>query len=180
LAAYFENLLVRLVSLLDREGIVYMIIGGFALPQYGALRATADLDIAVEVKDDEAFGKFVRKANAAGFDLPVASYANPVSVLVERATGLEVEVWLRPDGIYWDEETVRRRERVRIGSARVYVVSAEDFIVSKLARPDRGVQDEKDVKSVLARLGKKIDGKYLEMRARRAGVSALLLAVERG
>jgi len=180
MATHFEGLVARLVSLLDREALVYMIIGGFALPHYGAIRSTADLDVAVAVKDEETFQKFVRKAGEAGFEAVPSSYANPVSVLFERATGLEVEVWLRPDGISWDEETIKRREKVRIGTVQAYVVSPEDFMVTKLARPDRGLQDEKDVKSVFARLGGKIDREYLEERARAAGVSALLQAVERG
>lgn len=49
-----------------------------------------------------------------------------------------------------------------------------DFIVSKLARPDRGVVDEQDVKSVLERDDVELDWRYLEDRAERAGVLTLL------
>jgi len=50
--------------------------------------------------------------------------------------------------------------------------------VTKLSGPDRGVQDERDVKSVLERLHGSLDTKYLEKRATGAGVLALLRALE--
>ena len=155
----------------------YMVIGGFALPSYGAVRATVDLDVAVRLETADEFESFVDAASKAGFEPRVASFSNPVSVFADRKSGMEVEFWLRPDGIEWDEETLRRRRSTKVGLTRVLLVSPEDFVVSKLARPDRGVQDEKDVKSVLARLEGSLDMDYLERRARRMGVSALLEAI---
>ncbi len=96
-----------------------------------------------------------------------------------RRPGLEVEFWLRPDGIEWDREALRRRRKVDIGGVKAWVVSPEDFIVSKLARPDRGVQDEKDVAGVLVRVGSRLDHRYLNRRARKAGVLPVLEAIRR-
>lgn len=173
-----EVLLSRTVSFLEQEGMDYMVIGGFALPSYGAIRATVDLDIAVRIEDEKEFDTFVEQAKKAGFRSSLASFSNPVSVFSDVRTGLEVEFWLRPDGIEWGSETLRKRRKTKIGTAEVWLVSPEDFAVSKLSRPDRGVQDEKDVKGVLTRLGKSLDRKYLEKRAEKAGVLALLRAIE--
>jgi hypothetical protein len=52
----------------------------------------------------------------------------------------------------------------------MFVIGPEDFIVNKLARPDRRAQDEGDAASVLAKQGEKIDQKYLWKRAEAAGV----------
>jgi len=41
----------------------------------------------------------------------------------------------------------------------------EDFIVNKLARPDRGAVDEQDVKSVLVRQANTLDNKYLTKKS---------------
>ena len=179
MSSHYEDLLVRLGEFLAGNRIDYMIIGGFALPSYGAIRATADLDLAVWIRSSPEFQTFLLKAEKSGFKPSAASFSNPVTVLADQKTGLEIELWLRPDGIVWDRETLDRRKQVRIGSYDLYVVSPEDFIVSKLARPDRGVQDEKDVKSVLARMEEAIDRKYLEGRAAKAGVLAILRAIDR-
>jgi len=174
-----EDLLSKVASILDGTGIDYLVLGGFALPSYGAIRSTVDLDVAVRIGTEKEFGVFVRAFEKAGFGSgSVGSFSNPVCVFSEGRTGLEVELWLRPDGIKWDSETLRRRRKARIGSAEVWLVSPEDYVVTKLTRPDRGVQDEKDVKSVLERLRGSLDTKYLEKRASRAGVSALLRALE--
>jgi hypothetical protein len=53
----------------------------------------------------------------------------------------------------------------------------EDFVVNKLARPDRGVTDEQDVKSVLIRQAGKLDNEHLEKRAQKAGVLAVLKTI---
>ena len=156
-----------------------MIIGGFALPSYGAIRATVDLDVAVRIRNKREFASFVEQAEKSGFKRSVTSFSNPVNVLQDLETGLEIELWLRPDGIRWDEEALRRRRKTKIGEAEVWLVSPEDFVVSKLSRPDRGAQDEKDVKSVLTRLQGSIDEKYLDRRAAAAGVRELLRAIER-
>jgi len=177
LSSHYEQLLTRLCEFLTE--FEYMVIDGFALPAYGALRATANLDLAVRIQTPSEFENFIASATRLGFNPSMASFSNPVAVLTDKKTGLEVEMWLRPDGIVWDRETLRRRVLTRFGSSDLYVVSPEDFIVSKLARPDRGVQDEKDVKSVLVRMEGVIDRRYLDTRAARAGVMAILKEVER-
>ena len=176
---HFEEFLARFSSFLARNKIDYMIIGGFALPAYGAIRATLDLDLAVRIPTPKEFQNLLLTAERSGFKPSSASFNLPVMVLVDEKTGMEAELWLRPDGVVWDQETVDRRKKVRIGSSDFYIVSPEDFIVSKLARPDRGVQDEKDVKSVLTRMEGKIDGQYLQKRASNAGVLTILEAIAR-
>lgn len=179
MSSHYEDLLARLGEFLAGNRIDYMIIGGFALPSYGAIRTTADLDLAVWIRTPLEFQTFLLKAERSGFKASIASYSNPVTVLTDQKTGMEIELWLRPDGIVWDQETLSRRKQIRIGSSDLYVVSPEDFIVSKLARTDRGVQDEKDVKSVLVRMEGTIDREYLERRAAREGVLAVLKAIDR-
>lgn len=173
-----EDLLSRVVAFLEREGVEYMVIGGFALPSYGPIRTTVDLDVAVRIKTAKEFVSFVARANKSGFKPATASFSNPVSVFTDSKTNVEVEFWLRPDGIEWDADLGRRRRKTKIGRVSAWLAPPEDFIVSKLSRPDRGVQDEKDVKGVLTRLQASIDRNYLDRRAKKAGVAGLLRAIE--
>ena len=165
----------RLVGLFEDKNIPYMIIGGYALPFYGRIRTTIDLDLAVGIKTEEELTQFRDWLRLIDFEATVYSPLNPVIVVVDQKEKVEIELWLKPDGIVFDDETLRRRRKVRMDvDVEVWIVSPEDFIVNKLARPDRGVIDEQDVKSVLIRQEGKLDEEYLKKRAEDAEVLTIL------
>jgi len=156
-----------------------MIIGGYALPFYGRVRATLDIDIAVAVKTEQELDHLRKWLEGIGVEVTVYSPNNPVMVIVDREEKVEAELWLKPDGIIFDNETLKRRRKAELGkNARAWIISPEDFIVNKLARPDRGAVDEQDVKSVLVRQAGKLDNKYLTKRARQAEVLTILQAIQ--
>jgi hypothetical protein len=169
----------RLLKLFEKKKISYMIIGGYALPFYGRIRATIDLDLAIVIKTKEEIDRLKNWLKSIDFEITVDSYLNPVIVALDRKEKLEIELWLKPDGIVFDDETLKRRKKVKLDTdIEAWIVSPEDFIVNKLARPDRGVIDEQDVKSVLVRQDGKLDQEYLERRARAAGVFAVLESIK--
>lgn len=165
----------RLLKLFEDKNVPYMIIGGYALPYYGRIRTTIDLDLAVAIKTEEELNQLLNWLQSIDFEATVYSPSNPLIVILDQKEKVEIELWLKPDGIVFDDETLRRRRRVKLdANIETWVVSPEDFIVNKLARPDRGVIDEQDVKSVLVRQEGKLDKEYLEKRARDAGVLTVL------
>jgi len=169
----------KLLSLLEDKNVPYMIIGGYALPFYGRIRATLDIDVAVAVKTEEELRRLREWLNSINFEVTVYSPLNPYMVVLDRDEKIEMELWLKPDGIVFDEETLRRRRRVKLDeNLEAWIISPEDFIVNKLARPDRGVIDEQDVKSVLIRQRGKLDMKYLRKRAVEAGVLKVLESIQ--
>lgn len=156
-----------------------MIIGGYALPFYGRIRTTIDLDVAVAVKTEEAFDQLTRWLSSRGFSPATSSFLNPLIVVLDQREHVEIELWLRPDGISFSEETLKRRRTVRLNDhVEAWIVSPEDFIINKLARPDRGAIDEQDVQSVLVRQRGKLDEDYLQRRAQETGVLQLLKAIQ--
>jgi hypothetical protein len=170
----------RLVRLFEEKGVAYMIIGGYALPFFGRIRATLDVDLAVAVKGEKELNRLRGWLESAGFEVTVYSPLNPLMVVVDRKEQVEMELWLKPDGVVFDEETLRRRRKVKLGANfEAWIISAEDFVVNKLARPDRGVVDEQDVKSVLVRQEGKLDMAYLEKRAKKAQVQTILEAIQK-
>jgi hypothetical protein len=157
-----------------------MIIGGYALPFYGRIRATLDVDLAVVVETEEELVRLREWLLSEGFDVELLSPRNPCFVVVDREKGIEIEVWLKPDGVVFDEESLRRRKRVKLDDdLEAWIISPEDFIVNKLARPDRGTVDEQDVKSVLTRQGDSLDEGYLRKRAKNAGVLKVLETIQK-
>jgi hypothetical protein len=59
----------------------------------------------------------------------------------------------------------------------IWIVSSEGFIITKLARFDRGVSDEQDIRSVL--VNSKLDEEYLEQRAKAVGVLGILNTIRK-
>jgi hypothetical protein len=156
-----------------------MIIGGYALPFYGRIRTTVDVDIAVEIKTDRELNRLLNLLRSKNFEPTLSSPNNPLIPILDQKEKIEMELWLRSDGIIFDHETLRRRQRVKLDeNIHAWIVSAEDFIVNKLARPDRGVIDEQDIKSVLTRQENKLDNEYLQMRAKKADVLTILQTID--
>ena len=169
----------RLTALFEKNRINYLIIGGYALPFYGRIRTTVDLDLAVAVKTKDDYTALLNLLKAADFEPTICSPNNPLTVIVDRKEGIEFELWRRPDGIVFDGETLARRKKMQLSEDfSAWVVSAEDFIVTKLARADRGVVDEQDVKSVLVRQEGKLDWSYLSKRAEAAQVLTILRTIQ--
>jgi hypothetical protein len=165
--------------LFEDKNVLYMIIGGYALPFYGRIRTTIDIDLAVVIKTNEELNQFLNLLRSVDFEPTICSPNTPLIVILDQKEKIEMELWLRPDGIVFDDETLGRRQKVKLDSnIWAWIVSAEDFIVNKLARPDRGVIDEQDVKSVLVRQKNKLDNEYLQRRAREAGVLTILQTIQ--
>jgi len=153
-----------------------MLIGGYALPAYGQIRATLDIDIAIAAQFSESV-KLQTRLRKQGFQLPSPPQEEaPLFLVTDLENRVEIEVWTRPDGVVFDKELLKRRVKVRPfdDDFEMFAIGPEDFIVNKLARKDRGVQDEQDVASVLRRQKGNLDYAYLRKRAKDAKVSALL------
>jgi predicted nucleotidyltransferase len=54
-----------------------MIIGGYALPFYGRIRTTVDLDLAVAVETQEKFNVLLNILRVADFEPTICSPNNP-------------------------------------------------------------------------------------------------------
>ena len=168
----------RLTKLLEEKNIPYMIIDGYALPFYGRIRTTLDLDIAVAVKTEQALDQLRKWLQTINIEVTNYSPNNPLMIIVDHKEQVETELWLKPDGVTFDNETLKRRRKVKLDFVNTWIISPEDFIVNKLARPDRGAIDEQDVKSVLVMQANKLDNKYLTRRAQQAGVLTLLQTIQ--
>lgn len=169
----------RLLRILEENDVAYMVIGGYALPFYGRIRTTIGIDLAVAIKTEEELSRLRSWLQSEDFEVTVGSFQNPVIVVLDKRENVEIELWLKPDGIVFDDEALRRRRKMRLDeNVEAWVVSPEDFIVNKLARRDRGAVDEQDVKSVLVRQESKLDWQYLNRRARKAGVITILQIIQ--
>lgn len=166
----FEEILSRLVSVLEQAGIPYALIGGLAVSAWGTPRATEDIDMLAAVAPTIDLDTSLR---SAGFepewrrgepDDPV-----PLFLRLTRGPGqpgVDVIAATRD----WEREILDRAVRIPVTETlTVSVVTAGDLIILKLLAG--GPQDLADVANLLRYVGSLAD---LRQRAADRGVLELL------
>ena len=119
---------------LNKAGVDYMLVGGWAVNMYGYIRATVDLDIWILADSDNA-----KKVYAA-----VAEFGAPVSQMKPEefteygmifqigVAPCRVDIISRISGVSYSDAAMRAVSKV-IDGVPVRVISLEDLIVNKKA-----------------------------------------------
>lgn len=147
----FEEILVALTKVLDRQSIPYMIIGGQAVLLYGEPRVTRDIDITLGV-DTDRLCELLRLAHELSLRaLPdeIEKFVHETMVLpcMHEGTGIRV------DFIFsftpYEAQAIKRANKVVILGEEVCFTSPEDAIIHKVfaGRP----RDIEDARSILLR-----------------------------
>jgi predicted nucleotidyltransferase len=169
----------KIIEILEKNSIEYMLIGGWALPAYGHIRATIDIDLAIAVKQPEKLDHFISELRSNKYQVTFNPKTDhPVFPILDEENMVEMELWQKPDGIDMGAEILKRRRKIRKDNLSFWIIGPEDLIINKLAIPNRSSGDEQDVITVLHRQRDKLDRHYLENRARQAGLLSLLEALE--
>jgi len=168
LAAPHARALVALAELARRERLRWYVFDAQAVNLLGYPRATADLDVTVDLGERDP-AELVAALARAGFqprysdpELVVSSRVIPTT---HRASGLPVDVVLAGPGLeqqFLDEVVV-----MELDGHPIPILSIENLIVTKLiaGRP----KDLEDVRELVGRAGAKLD---------RAKVESVLVVVE--
>lgn len=162
---------------LDDAGIPYMLTGSIAAGHYGSPRMTRDIDLVVDLQEDDAdrvatmFGdQFDCNADAIRASIVRRSLFN----LIHTEAIVKVDFIVRKSTTYREEEFARRRPAT-IEGHRVWIVSPEDLILSKLlwAKDTRSELQLRDVRQLVSTQST-LDWPYLDRWAPTLGVSELL------
>jgi len=171
------SILTLVTGRLDAIGIAYMLTGSIAAGYYAQPRMTRDIDLVVEVAPADADRLAAAFAPEFTADATVIRGAiarqslfnlNPIEAVAK------VDFIVRKDDRYRREE-FRRRRAVELGGHRLWVVSPEDLILSKLvwAKPSRSELQLRDVRQLLAAVPS-LDHTYLDRWAASLNVTDLL------
>ncbi len=163
-----EKLLVSIVKILDKLNIQYFITGGFAVSVWGRPRATFDIDIVVKIIEpqvDKLVGAWKNLSKAGYADENMMREAIKLSGefnFIDPDSGLKVNFWVNKGGSANTPEFENRRFK-RINNQKVFFVSPEDLILSKLqwyvlSESDRHINDIKSVFKISEDI---LDNKYL-------------------
>jgi ribosomal protein S8 len=173
----FETFIKKVLEVLERAKVKYVIVGGVAAILYGRPRTTVDLDVLVLVKEIEKFCELLKKE---GFEVEKEEFEKSLKdkthiTIFHKKSPFRIDL----KGLYssLDEASLKRRRRVKIFGKKAWIESPEDLIIAKLVYGSE--QDLEDVKAVLLRQ-KRLELKYLMKRAEEEKVSKRLKKILSG
>ncbi|MBI1971603.1 MAG: nucleotidyltransferase [Candidatus Wildermuthbacteria bacterium] len=177
----FQKLLVSVAKILNKHGIPYAVTGGYAVSIWGRPRATFDIDIVIEL-----FQQQISELADALRSVAKVSYVDENMMLeairrrgefnfIHGDSGMKVDFWMRK-GDPFSRMEFQRRVPVKIEGVKVYFVSPEDLILSKLRwyQITPSSRQLEDVESVFKISGKQLDRTYLASWAKKLKVFSLL------
>jgi hypothetical protein len=171
-----KNLLIKVVKLLNRLGIQYVLTGGLAVTIWGIPRYTNDADLIIQLseKDIPKLKLGLEQLSAIGYVdeemIRDALRRNSEFNYIDVEGGFKADMWIAKDSPF-NRSCFARRVVVEIGGQNVWVVSPEDLIVSKLDWWHRGShKSEDDVRAVMDGQWDRLDWVYIESWAHRLGL----------
>jgi hypothetical protein len=173
---------VAVAGIFDRLGIVHTIGGSIAASFAGEPRSSIDIDFVADVREDQVSAlvealkaDFYVDEDALRRAVRLKSSAN----LIEQRTQLKIDVFIA-GGTPLDEQQLKRRQSIRIGSGQtVHVHPPEDILLQKLRWYRLGGEQSdrqwRDILGIVRVQGSRLDRGYLEANAPLLEVSDLLL-----
>ncbi|HEX7843855.1 MAG TPA: hypothetical protein VF469_40550 [Kofleriaceae bacterium] len=136
-----------LIELLNRHGVRYMAVGGFAVAVHGKPRYTKDLDLWVEVSPENA-QRIVAALDDFGFaslGLRAEDFMSPDSMIQLGYEPNRVDFLTKLDGVEF-ADAYPMRVSIRISELDVPVIDRASLIANKraLGRP-HDLDDAKDL-----------------------------------
>jgi hypothetical protein len=174
-----EAALAAVIGALTRVGVPYMLTGSVATSYHGRPRATHDADLIIDPTPVQ-LDALVAALAESGFYVDadgarVALRERRQFNVIEIAHASKIDLIVRRDTPFSDEEFARRRPIDLPFLSNVTTVTAEDSILSKLEWARRSGDSERqvaDAASVVA-LNPSLDRIYVERWARALGVEDL-------
>jgi len=156
-----EVALVAFADLAKRLGLRWYVFGAQAVNIHGVPRATADLDLTIDLPQGPT-SSFLRALEAAGFTArfsdPEFVAATRVLPVVHRASALPIDLVLAGPGL--EQRFLEELHIEKIGRRAIPVLSPENLVVTKLLAGR--AKDLEDVRELLARRRATIDHVHVE------------------
>ena len=168
----------RLVGLLGKAGIPYMLAGSVSSNFHGRPRATNDVDIVIAPAESQFGGllddlgpDYYVSREAAWSAFRQKSEFN----IIDNKTQWKADLWIQDTRPFSVEEFNRRQKAVVLG-VDLWMASPEDVILSKLewAKDSGSKQQMEDVLGVLQVQRGHLDRAYLQRWALKLGVAEKL------
>jgi hypothetical protein len=177
-----EELLCKIVKILEGLKIPYIVTGGFAVAVLAKPRFTADIDIVIELLPKN-ISRLARELLAIDKDVYVSKAAMEDALrrrgefnFIHPQTGLKVDFWVKR----YPFEKFNRRIIKKINKQKINFIAPEDLVLSKLNwyKEGQGSKQIEDIKSILKIA--KPDLKYIKKWAEQQGTIDILEEILKG
>jgi hypothetical protein len=167
----FSEVLRETVTLIERAGIPYVLIGGLASTGHGRARWTHDIDFLVRPEDAD---RTLRALQAAGYR---TEKPDPRWLYKAFSRDVIIDIIFRSTGeIRLDPEMLQRSVQLELFGVRARFAPPEDLLVMKvLVHDEDGTRHWHDALGLIA--GNELDWDYLLRRAHRAPRRVLSLLI---
>ena len=162
---------------LEQAGILYMLSGSTAMNYYAQPRMTRDIDLVVAIQAADVARLMVQLGEDYYLDEEAAQAAivhESLFNLLHHASLVKIDCIVRKSHPYRQVE-FSRRQRVDFGGFLVWIVSAEDLLLSKLhwLKDSRSEMQLRDVHNLIDSV-LQLDWAYLRHWADQLGILSLL------
>ena len=180
----FEAFLKKILSVLQKAGIDYLIGGSVAAWSWGEPRSTQDVDLVIQLG--------VEQINALSRELEEEDIYLPPDIIlgnfqeervdlplnaIHGSSGFKAEMFLLRDTDELLKEAFRRRVQVDLGGSigEVYVHSPEDLILYKLYYYSLSHQTKhiRDIGGIIKTMGERLDRDYIQTWAKKKQLTAI-------
>lgn len=175
-------MLAALAKILEQNQKSYFVTGGFAVSVWGRPRATFDIDIVmvIDEKDIRLVAKALRTLGEAMYvdeDVMKKEIRKKGEFnVIHPDSGLKVDFWVWDDKDPFDSSCLKRKITKKVRGQRVYFISPEDLILSKLRWHAQSGSERQldDVRSVIRISKDHLDTRYLKQWAKKLNVLQIL------
>lgn len=151
----------RVIAALNAANIPHVLVGAFARNYYAEPRSTKDADVVVSVAANglnqfiKILGPDIRMDEQLAFETNTGTLKN---VLVHQDSGFTVELFYLSNDAH-DQERFKRKHATTYEGQPTFVLTAEDYIVTKLRWPRS--KDFDDTRDVIAMQGDALNWNYI-------------------
>ena len=122
------------LKLLEDEGVLYLLIGGYAVGYYGYPRATADMDvwISADRANAEKVCSALRRFGMADASVTPGLFLDKGKIIRMGLPPMRLEILTQVSGVEF-RDCFSRRHRADVGGLDVNLISLADLKVNKRA-----------------------------------------------
>lgn len=173
-----QHLLVRVVKILNKLKIPYIVTGGMAIYVWGRPRFTADIDIVIELKKEKVkqLVQILIKEGYIDEDAvnEALKYESEFN-FIDQKVGIKVDFWILKNNDF-DKSRLKRGIAKKILNQKVDFISPEDLILMKLLwfNESQSTRQLEDIYSIMEILKDELDFDYLKKWAQKLHLVKIL------